>query len=326
MTSRLGIGLVGLGRHGLRYARHLLEDVPEARLVAVCRRNRQEGADFGAQHGVRFFQEYRDLVADPQVDAVVVVTPPSVSRVICLEAARARKPLLIEKPLASTGADAREMVEAVESANVPLMTAHTLRFDSAVEVLRRDQGTVGTRRYLTVTSRTESHILGTRDPADYAGRGVVLEPGIHVLDMVRFLTGEEVQEVSCETECTTAGRAETRCLIRLRTTGGFPCILDISRVGGGRVGRADWVGASGQLWVDWVHHRISRLEAGGSVLQQDVEPRATVVDVLRAFIAALRSGRPMPITGRDGLRAVEIADACYESAATGRTVRLTHQD
>ncbi len=322
MTS-IGVGLIGLGRHGMRYARHLLRDVPQGRLVAVCRRTVAEGSGFGAEHGLRFHADYCDLIADSAVDAVVVVTPPWVSRSICLEAVRARKPILIEKPLACTGAEAREMVSAAQSSGVPLMTAQTLRFEAAVRALRGELSEVGEKRYLTLTSRIEPRRQTGLEPAGFAGKGVLLEVGIHLLDLVRYLTGEEVVDVRCETDSSAPGQPECRALASLRTSGGMPCIVDVARVGPGRVGRCEWVGGAGQLRADWVRHRLCRLSAGGWFEEREVKESATVVDTLWAFLEAVRAGGPMPISGLDGQRAVEIADACYESARTGQPIKLT---
>jgi len=318
----LGIGLVGLGRHGMRYVRHLHEASLGARLVAVCRRDAGRGRAVATRHGAKFFQDYEDLIACPEVDAVVVVTPPSLCLPICLAAVRAGKPLLIEKPLACTAADARAMVQAADRAGVPLMTAHTLRFDRAVLALKSQLASVGTRRYLTLTNRVEPRPDVLRDPKDYGGRGVLLEIGIHQLDLIRFLTGEEVAEVRCEVDRPASDAAELRALVSARTAGGLPCIVDVSRVAGGRVGRAEWVGAEGQLSADWFRHRVLRVSADNVVTEQQEEDVPTVEVVLRAFCEALECAAPMPVTGVDGLRAVEIADACYESAESGRSVRL----
>ena len=306
----------------MRYARHLLEPLPNARLVAVCRRNVEQGSTFAASHALRFYQDYRGLIADARVQAVVAVTPPSLSRPICLEAARARKPILIEKPLAPTGLEAREMVRAAESSGIPLMTAQTLRFDAALLALKARLSTVGPRRYLVLTNRVEPRPEVTQNPTDYAGRGVLLEIGIHQLDLIRFLTGEEVAEVRCEMDRSSAGSPESRALVSLRTTGHLPCLVDVSRVTSGRVSRAEWVGADGQMIADWVRHQVSMTSARSGLEEWPVEDQPTVVATLRAFLDALDRGAPMPITGLDGQRAVEIADACYQSADTGKTVRL----
>ncbi len=318
----IGIGLIGLGRHGMRYARHLLEPLPNARLVAVCRRTAAQGSVFAADHSVKFYQAHQDLIADSNVEAVVVVTPPSVARQICLDAVHARKPLLIEKPLAPTGAEAREMVRAAESSGTPLMTAQTLRFDSTLSALKADLACAGSRQYLVLTNRMEPRGELPHSPAEYAGRGVLLEIGIHLLDLVRFLTGEEVIEVRCDMDGSVPERPESRALVSLWTTGGLPCIVDVSRVTAGRISRAEWVGKDGQLIADWVSHRLSRISSGNVRDEKTLEDRPTIVATLHAFLDALGRGAPMPVTGLDGQRAVEIADACYQSAVTGQTVRV----
>jgi predicted dehydrogenase len=202
------------------------------------------------------------------------------------------------------------------------MTAHTLRFDRAVLSLKARLASAGPRRYLVLTNRVGPRSEVLDDPNDYGGRGVLLEIGIHLLDLVRFLTGEEVGEVRCELERPSPDAAELRALASLRTAGGLPCIVDVSRVTSGRTSRAEWIGADGQLAADWVHHRVRRVSAGNVVSEEAVEDVPTVEAVLCAFCDALARGAPMPITGVDGLRAVEIADACYESAASGRLVTL----
>ena len=318
----LGIGLIGLGRHGMRYVRHLSGASLGARLAAVCRRDAGQGRAVASRHGAMYFQDYADLIACPDVGAIVVVTPPSCYLPICLAAVKAGKPLLIEKPLGCTAADAREIVRAAGAAGVPLMTAHTLRFDRAVLALKSQLESVGSRRYLVLTNRVEPRPEVVRDPVDYGGRGVLLEIGVHQLDLIRFLTGEEVAEVRCEVDRPAPEAGELRALATLRTTGGLPCIVDVSRVTGGRVSRAEWVGADGQLAADWVHHRVRRVSGGNVATEREVEDVPTVEEVLRAFVGALASGAPMPVTGVDGLRAVEIAEACYESARAGRTVRV----
>ena len=131
------------------------------------------------------------------------------------------------------------------------------RSDAALLALKARLSTVGPRQYLVLTNRVEPRPEVTRNPTDYAGRGVLLEIGIHQLDLIRFLTGEEVAEVRCEMDRSSAGSPESRALVSLRTTGHLPCLVDVSRVTSGRVSRAEWVGADGQMIADWVRHQVS---------------------------------------------------------------------
>jgi predicted dehydrogenase len=93
--SSLGIGLIGVGRHGSRYLQHLLHDMPDASLVAICRKRIGERAGELPLPSIPVYGDYRALIANPLVQAVIVVTPPTLCHEICLEAVRIGKPLLI---------------------------------------------------------------------------------------------------------------------------------------------------------------------------------------------------------------------------------------
>src|SRR5258708_2530996 len=75
----LGIGIVGAGRHGLRSLRHLTEDVPDATLVALCRRDRREGEATAAAFHCAFYDDWHALIDDPRIDAVVTAVPPGLN-------------------------------------------------------------------------------------------------------------------------------------------------------------------------------------------------------------------------------------------------------
>ncbi len=317
----LRLGVIGLGRHGSRYVRHLLADVPEARLAAVCRRNLSAGSGVPAGVEVACYQEYRSLIADPRVDAVVIVTPPVLNREICLAAIGASKPFLVEKPLAVTVEDAQAIVSAAAQVSLPAMMAQTLRFDSAIQAAMAQRSSLGDLRYLCVASRMEP---SGGEVAGFDGRGCLLEIGVHALDLIRLITDDEVERLSCEMDLVPPEGAERLVMGRLVTRGGIPCQFDVSRVSSGRVGRLDLIGSQGQLTVDWCGHRLVRRAAGLAPIDEPTGADPTLIATLRAFVQAVRTGTPPPITLDDGLRAVAVADACYRSARQGgRPVHLT---
>jgi len=139
----LGIGLIGLGKHGSRYARHIVEDLTDADLVAVSRRNRTAGETLAAAYGCAFYDDYRDLVADPRVDAVVMAVPPMLHPAIVEAACQAGKPLLVEKPLATSLATAQHIENLVSTSGVRAMVAHTLRFNSTIQTVRAHLPEIG---------------------------------------------------------------------------------------------------------------------------------------------------------------------------------------
>ena len=310
----LGIGLVGVGRHGSRYVQHLLHDLPGVGLAAICRRRVEEPLPGAA---VPVYNDYRAMIADPRVQAVVVVTPPSLCRDICLAAVREGKPVLIEKPLATTGADARAMVTAANQAHVILMTAQTLRFDPAILLLKEQLQTIGSLRSGTLAMHIETKANVIPGTSGQIPLGALLELGIHLLDLVRFLTGDEIRKVQCTMTPDPSKAPETRVQAQLHTTGGVTCSLEIARVESLRVGTAEWVGTSGTVTADWPRRRVTRTDMHGTSEAWTVEPCQTVLAMLQAFVQAIRTSTPPPITGLDGCRAVEAADACYRSAALG---------
>jgi predicted dehydrogenase len=313
----LKIGLIGAGRHGSRYIHHLLHKLPGVSLVALCRKRIEEGLPSVATTEIPVYRDYRDLIADPMVEAVVVVTPPSLCQEICLEAVKARKPLLIEKPLAPTGREARAMVAVAEEVGLLLMTAQTMRFESAILLLKDRLPEIGRLRYTTLTSWIESK-PGVQGWSTTAGkRGALLEFGIHLLDVVPFLTGEEIVAVSCDLDQLPAVAPDTVAIVRAQTTSGIRCVMDIARVVAGRVARTEWVGTQGQISADWFHHRVTGIIGDKAPQEWVVHSQPTILATLRAFVHAIETNTPPPITGRDGCRAVEVADACYRSAELG---------
>jgi predicted dehydrogenase len=84
----------------------------------------------------------------------------------------------------------------------------------------------------------------------------------------------------------------------------------------------DWIGEQVQIHADWIQHRLRRLGPPPLDDEWSVPPCHTVAETIRAFLTALKRGGPMPITGWDGYKAVAIADACYESAASGLVTRV----
>jgi predicted dehydrogenase len=260
------------------------------------------------------------MIADPRVQAVVVVTPPSLCHPICLTAIERGKAVLIEKPLALNGREARAMVAAAEQRGVLLMTAQTMRFDPTIILLREQLRTIGPLGSASFVSHIETKanvIVGKDGPVSV---GALLELGIHLLDLIRFLTGEEIVEVQCAMSPAPASGPETHVQAHIRTSGGIRCALDIARVNGQRRGVTEWNGKGGTIRADWVARTLTNIANDGKSQTSAVEPRPTILATLQAFVRSIHTGTAPPISGVDGCLAVEAADACYRSAARGGAV------
>jgi len=314
----LGIGLIGLGRHGSRYARHIVEDLTDAALVAVCRRNRPEGEKLAAAYRCAFHGDYRDLVANPRVDAVVVAVPPMLHPAIVEAACRVGKPLLVEKPLATSLAAARHIESLVSASRVRAMVAHTLRFDSTVQALQAHLPEIGPLHALYLSMRFEPSPLAWLDRRAESGGGIVLHTGVHSFDLLRFLTGCEVTHVWCRTaQIITRETEDSFAMTCQLSDPSLIATIAGSRAMGGRVGLVELAGARGHLLADHVHGFVHLVRGTERFTLPVPSPVPTVRGTLGAFVRALRDGTAFPISIEDGLRAVAIVDAAYRSAERG---------
>ena len=319
MASQIGVGVIGAGKHGQRYHVHAARDVPALALRALARRDVARGREQAAQLGARFHADWRDLVADPEVDAVVAVVPPTLNRPIAEAVAAAGKAFLVEKPLATTGADAIAVRDLLRASGVPCLMGHTLRWNTVVRSVREALPALGPLRALCLNQRFEPSTLDWLDRPETSGGGILLHTGVHSFDLVRFLTGREVTRVWCRTSRVVTRRTEDNFAATFDLAGGDALVtVSGGRATAGRSGLIDVACADGQIVADHqlhVAHRVRGLER----TPIDLPPVThTVRAALEAFARLVTAGETPPTSLDDGVRSVQIAEACAQSAASGR--------
>ncbi len=317
MSAPIPIGLIGAGKHGERYLRHVSEDTPGLRVALLCRRDEDAGRSQAARVGARYVADFRELAVSPEIEAVVTAAPPTLSVEITRLAARAGKALLLEKPLAPTLAEAAEVCRLAE--RVPAMVAQTLRFNSVVRAVLAAVDRLGEIHQVGLSQRFEPSRLAWLDDPREAGGGIVLHTGVHSFDLLRFLTGRDASSVF----------ALTRRLVSRRTEDAFSAVFSFpgdrltatvsgSRATASRSGAIEISGERGQIYADHVFGQ-AMLVTGLERVPLAVGPEVpSVREVLRAFAAALRTGAPMAIPLEEGRRAVAMVDACYRSVRSGK--------
>ena len=316
--ARLRLGLIGVGRHGLRYVRHIREDFPGLELTALWRRDhaaaRQQASDFGC----RAFADIGALVAADDVDAVIAVVPPSLHRAIVGAAAAAAKPLLLEKPAAVSIADGEAMRAAVARSGSAVMVAQTLRFNGVVRAIHAARERIGRIHGVRLSQRFEASRPGWIDDPDVAGGGVMLHTGVHSFDMMRFLSDMEAVSVACSVASVGTARTEDNFVatVRLSQPQALASVSG-SRATASRSGPIELAGEHGQLIGDHVLNTACLVRSGGIEPLEVPPPVPTVREALGAFVHAVERGAEMPITLDDGLRAIAVVMAGYESARSG---------
>jgi len=322
VTRPIPVGLIGAGKHGERYLRHIVEDVPDLRVALLCRRDADAGRAQAARAGARYVTDFRDLVASPEIEAVIAVVPPVLNVEICTLAASNGKAILVEKPLAVGVADGLEIRRAVEHAGVPLTVAHTLRFNSVVQTVRAAIDRIAPLHQVCLSQRFEPSRLLWLDDRTKSGGGNLIHTGVHSFDLLRHLTGQDPQSAFAFTARVTTTRTEDNFASVFSFNDPLVATVAGSRATASRSGAIELAGERGQIHADHVHGFAALVTAAGRS-PLNVPPEVpSVRETLRAFARALREGSPMPIPLGDGLWAVAMAAACYRSIETGGAVRV----
>jgi 1,5-anhydro-D-fructose reductase (1,5-anhydro-D-mannitol-forming) len=165
-------------------------------LVAVMRRDAAKAEDYARRHGVpRWYADADALVRDPDVDAVYIATPPSTHKRYALQAARAGKPVYVEKPMALDHAECRAMIDACASAGVPLFTAYYRRAMPRYARIKAliEAGAIGTPRVAAISlyrgfTPPAGPMPWRLDPA-VSGGGLFVDLAAHQLDLLDFFLG-----------------------------------------------------------------------------------------------------------------------------------------
>jgi predicted dehydrogenase len=317
------IGLIGAGKHGARYIRHIREDCPGVEIAAITRRDPAKLRATADEFGAKACSSYRELIAGGGLDAVIAVVPPTLHFDIVREAARAGLPVLLEKPAAPNLGVGREMLAVLEKHPVPVMVAQTLRYNGVVRRLLQERESIGTIHAITLSQRFEKSPLAWLDEPLVSGGGITLHTGVHLFDLLRVLAGSETVRVTCQmqrihTKQTEDSFAATAWLGQGQALATVSC----ARTAPGRSGHIELAGENGTLVADHVLRYAKRV-LGTRVEDLDVGPPvATVHRVVEDFVAAVRGGKPMPVPLVEGLRAVAAVDACYAAATHGRIAEV----
>ncbi len=332
MNARLSVGIISAAHvHADTYA-DLLREMPDVELLGLSDPDPKRGREFADLHSIRFVGDRVALLA-LHPDAVVVTSENARHRADVEAAAAAGAHVLCEKPLATTVADARAIVDSCARAGVRLMTAFPMRFSPAMARVAASLalGEIGPVRAVSAVNQgqipTRRAWFGDRE---LAGGGAITDHTVHVLDLLRWLLhGEPVEVWATSNHILHAGRTDVETGAIVTVTFSDETIASIDCSWSRPDNYPTWgglgfemVGERGVLDVDAFRQRFSIIDA------RDPGPTwafwGSDADrlMLRGFLGSVRAGTPPPVSGEDGLRAVEVVQAAYRSLEVGGPVKL----
>jgi predicted dehydrogenase len=313
MTLRVGV--IGVGHLGRHHAR-LLSSLAGVELVAVVDTNRARADEVAAANLTRPLYDARELLG--RVDAVTIAVPTERHRDIAMPFLTSGVPVLVEKPMARSLAEADEMVRAAGSAGLAFAVGHTERFNPAVE----------TARPLVVDPRfIEVHRLGTL-PGRSLDIDVVFDLMIHDLDVVLSLVRADVTSIEAVGVPVLTGRVDI-ANARLRFANGCIANVTASRISRDRVRKIRFFQPAAYLSIDYAAQKVEMWSLvtgnGGAPSIQGGEVNVTNEEPLKReladFVDAVVSRRAPMVTGEQGRRALALAQQIADRINAGMQFR-----
>lgn len=329
MTADIGVGLVGAGTVGRLHARYLSK-VPGARLVAVADMDRTAAEATAREHGEIVVHENTvSLLADGAVTAVVIATPGETHGRIIEAAASAGKHVFCEKPLDLDLARIDRALDAVRKAGVTLQVGFNRRFDRNFQSVRDAVagGKVGKPHVIHIISRDPLLPGPPRDVGPLSG--LLFDTTIHDLDMVRFLTGSEFDEVYVlPGDHVHRTRVIDTAVVSFRLTNGVIGTIENSQAAYGYDQRVEVFGAAGAIAIGNERRHLATLSDAAGVheaLPLHFFPERyqdSYIAELTAFVECVRTGAAPLGSGNDGRAASVAALAAQCSIDECRPVRI----
>ena len=322
------IGIMSFAHmHAYSYAESL-KRIPDVEIVAIFDDDINRGKEVSEKYSVQHYTSQSEFL-NLSMDAVIICSENSRHKEMVLNAAKANKHILCEKPIATNVEDAKEMIEACKKHNVIFQIAYPVRFSSPIQQLKKiiDQGELGDILAFRTTNRGQNP-GGWFIDAEQSGGGAVLDHTVHMVDIMRWYLGKEVIEVKSYVDSYFHNiDIDDAGLLTLEFENGviashdaswsrfneYPTWGDVT---------IEVIGTKETIKVDAFQEHFRVFAKGMKSLEHHFFGNDMDYGLIVDFINCIRDGREPSITGLDGLKSLEVALAAYESSELKKTILL----
>lgn len=335
--QRIGWAIVGLGDFAINQILPTIGDTRMCKLTAVVSGNAEKARTIAQAYGVpsRSVYSYDDfdrIRDNPDVQVVYIILPNALHRDWTIRAARAGKHVFCEKPMAVSVDDCRAMIDACRTARRKLMIAYRAQFEPHILLARQmiQEGRVGTVRSLAGEHGRMLELDKPRDQwrarQELAGGGSLYDIGIYNLNTARFLSGEEPVEVTATLRNSDDPRVNVEVNVdwTMRFASGIRSTFN-SSYGYQNNKRLQVMGTEGTIELDpateYYGNRLL-LKKEQAVEQREIRPTNQFAAEMDHFAESILQDREPRTPGEEGLRDVQIMQAIYQAARTGRPVEI----
>ena len=335
MANQIMLGVIGVGRIGRLHAENLHFRIPGSKVAAIADVRIEAAEEVSSTLGVKkAVRDYRELLKDKEIDAVIICSSTDTHADIIEEAAEAGKQIFCEKPIDFDLEKIDNALDKVEKYGVKLQVGFMRRFDPTLRRVRQQilDGMIGVPHILRITSRDPEP-----PPLEYikVSGGIFLDMTSHDFDIARFLIGEDVEEiytaagVMVDPRIGEAGDLDTAVITLKFKNGVIGTIDDCRKSGYNYDQRVEVLGSSGMVSTTNISPTHTKLSNSESV-QEDLPHfffierySEAYVNEMADFINCLTNDSPLPVSGLDGRISVVMGKAARLSFDQNRPVKLS---
>ncbi len=334
MTTPLKAAVIGVGSMGRHHAR-VYTQISQTTLVGVADADAATAERIATQYSVPAYTNYEALLTEEKPDIVTVAVPTRYHHDVATHAMEAGADLLIEKPIAATVAEGQALIDRAQALGRNLMVGHIVRFSPVIQALKQRIAQEDLGKIFQVTCRRVGPF-----PARIRDVGVVVDLAPHDLDVMRFITGAEPVRVFAEIEQQIHTDHEDLVSALIRFDNGITGMLDINWLTPRKVRDVTVLGENGMFLandltqdlffyenadateLEWNHLSILRGVSEGKMIRYPIQRYEPLRAELEAFADAVLAGEPMPVTGKDGLAALQLALSLVKSGNEGKIISV----
>jgi len=312
---KIGVAVIGTGFWGKNHARNYKE-LPSTELVAICDVNPERAKAIADQFGVKAYTDSARMLKNREIEAISVCTWSTVLAKEALKGLRAGKHVLVEKPMATNAKQAEKLCEAAQQNNLILTVGFLMRFIPGLQIIR---DAIEKRRIGELVCANAKRV--SQWPDRIGDVGVVKDTAIHDIDVMRFISQQDPVTVYAKMGSMTHRKFEDYAQLMLTYQNGQSAFIEsnwltpyktrtLTVTGSDAIMRLDYI--SQDLWIE------QRSET--------VQPRCAFQEPLKCelqhFAECILENKKPLITGEDGVKALEIAEAAMQSSAKNRAINL----
>jgi len=314
-VRKLGVAVIGTGFWGRNHARNMKE-LQETHLIAVCDKDEAKAKAIAELFGVEAYRDSRKMLKRKDIEAVTVCTWSTNLATEAMNVLRAGKHVLVEKPMANSVREAKKIVDLAKKKQRYLMVGFLMRFIPGVQRIREavEKGEIGTLVYATARRVSEW-------PERIGDVGVVKDLAIHDIDITRYLLCDDPVEVYAKAGSLRHKQFEDHAQILLTFKGGKTAFIEANWLTPYKIRKLTVTGSKAIMSLDYITQEIT-IETSGQTMAPRYEVKEPLKLELQHFADSVLNDKEPAITGADGLKAVQVAEAVLKSAQIGTAIKL----